>query len=91
MFKDVWKYIKHLITFTGAKRVYLAIDGVAPMAKCSQQRKRRFMAIQDKQEIDLIKKRHGKYQPERLFKALENCSRNSGKQGPERNLTILSV
>jgi 5'-3' exonuclease len=61
MFRNVFKYIKYLVSYVNPKRVYLSIDGVAPLAKINQQRKRRFMSIQEATVIDNIKKRYGYY------------------------------
>jgi len=64
MFRNIFKYIKYLVTYVKAKSVFLAIDGVAPLAKINQQRKRRFMSIQEARDIDNIKKKYGKYKPQ---------------------------
>lgn len=43
-----------------AKLLYVAVDGVAPMAKMQQQRKRRYKSIIENDEIDKIKREFGK-------------------------------
>ena len=54
------KTINHLIPKKG---IYIAIDGVAPVAKMKQQRLRRFKSISDKQLYDNIRKKHNKTIP----------------------------
>jgi 5'-3' exonuclease len=56
MIKQIIDYIQLLIDFVKPKCVYIAIDGVAPVAKIKQQRIRRFKSIQDKLIIDTIKR-----------------------------------
>jgi len=61
MMNQVIEYINTLVDYVGPKKVvYLAIDGVAPVAKIKQQRTRRFKSVHDKQLFDNIKKKHGK-------------------------------
>ena len=43
-------YIKQLDKHVGARSVYVAVDGVAPMAKLKQQRMRRFKSAQTAEE-----------------------------------------
>jgi len=64
MYENVFKYIKYLITFVKPTQVFLAIDGVAPLAKISQQRNRRFMSVQDNKIINQIKYKYNKYKKE---------------------------
>lgn len=64
MFKNILKYIIYLVSYVRPKEVFLAIDGVAPLAKINQQRKRRFMSVLDTELIDQIKKNHGAYREE---------------------------
>lgn len=60
MFKRIFKYIDYLIKYTNAEYTYIAIDGVAPMAKINQQRKRRYKSSYEKIEKDNIKIKYGK-------------------------------
>lgn len=64
MYKHILKYIKYLTNYVSPTELYLAIDGVAPLAKINQQRKRRFMSSLDTDITDKIKKKYGKYKPE---------------------------
>jgi 5'-3' exonuclease len=55
----VLNYLDKIIQYVNPKKgVYLAIDGVAPVAKIKQQRSRRFKSIADKSLWDNIKKKH---------------------------------
>ena len=48
MIKEVILYIEHIIKYINpSKLVYIAIDGVAPMAKIKHQRLRRFKSVLD--------------------------------------------
>ena len=61
MMDQVIDYINTLVNYVGPKKVvYLAIDGVAPVAKIKQQRTRRFKSVHDKELFDNIKRKHGK-------------------------------
>ena len=60
MFKNIIKYIDFLITFTKATFVYISVDGVCPFAKINQQRKRRYMSICDKKNMDKINNKYNK-------------------------------
>lgn len=61
MINAILEYLNKLITYVDPnKGVYLAIDGVAPVAKIKQQRTRRFKSVADKIMWDNIKKKHDK-------------------------------
>lgn len=42
---EVCKYVEHIWKESGAQEVYIAVDGVVPMAKMKQQRLRRFKSV----------------------------------------------
>ena len=64
MIHAVLEYIDKLIQYTSPKKgIYLAIDGVAPIAKIKQQRTRRFKSVHDKILWNNIKKKHNKEIP----------------------------
>lgn len=58
MISEVILYINHLISYVNPKSVFLAIDGVAPIAKIKQQRSRRFKSIHDMKLFNNIKLKH---------------------------------
>ncbi len=59
MFTAVLNYLDTIINYVDPKKaVYLAIDGVAPVAKIKQQRTRRFKSIADKAMWDKIRLKH---------------------------------
>ena len=61
MIDEVIKYIEYLINFVKPKKaIYIAIDGVAPVAKIKQQRMRRFKSIADKKMFENIKRKYNK-------------------------------
>lgn len=61
MINEVINYLNMIITYVNPKKgVYLAIDGVAPVAKIKQQRSRRFKSIADKAMWDNVKKKFNK-------------------------------
>ena len=61
MINKVLEYIEELIEYVKPKKgVYIAIDGVAPVAKIKQQRSRRFKSVHDKELWDKIKTKHNK-------------------------------
>jgi 5'-3' exonuclease len=61
MLNNICDYLEKIINYVNPKKgVYLAIDGVAPVAKIKQQRSRRFKSVADKALWDNIKKKHNK-------------------------------
>ena len=61
MMNAVLEYLDKLIEYVKpTKGIYLAIDGVAPLAKIKQQRIRRFKSVADKIMFNNIKKKHSK-------------------------------
>jgi 5'-3' exoribonuclease 1 len=61
MFQRILNYLDYIISFVNpTKKVFIAVDGVAPMAKMNQQRKRRYKSIYDNNIKDSIKKKYDK-------------------------------
>lgn len=61
MFKRVINYLSYLENYANpSKSMMTSVDGVAPLAKMIQQRKRRFKAIDDAKMRDDIKRKYGK-------------------------------
>lgn len=61
MISRVCNYIQFLInTVKPQKEVFISVDGVAPLAKMNQQRKRRFKSAADRVIVEDIKSRHQK-------------------------------
>ncbi len=61
MFKRINNYLTYLYNFVDAKKtVGTMVDGVCPAAKMSQQRKRRFKAIDDNRVRNDLKKKYKK-------------------------------
>ena len=57
MIQSVLAYIEKLVKLVGPSLLYIAIDGVVPIAKMLQQRQRRFKSSQDKiKEINIREK-----------------------------------
>ena len=60
MMDAVIEYIQKTVNYVNPKKgVFIAIDGVAPIAKVKQQRSRRFKSVKDRALWDSIKKKHG--------------------------------
>jgi 5'-3' exonuclease len=54
------EYIERLVSLTNpTEGLYIAIDGVAPVAKIKQQRSRRFKSINDRAMMDRLKDKYG--------------------------------
>lgn len=47
MFQRICKFIDFLIDYVNPQECYFAVDGVAPIAKINQQRKRRYRSVDD--------------------------------------------
>jgi hypothetical protein len=61
MINKVLEYISELVDYVKPKKgVFIAIDGVAPVAKIKQQRSRRFKSVHDRELYDKIRKKHNK-------------------------------
>jgi len=61
MMEECISYLKFIIEFIDAKKeVYIAIDGVAPIAKIKQQRQRRFSSVNKRKLDESIKRKHKK-------------------------------
>lgn len=59
MIKRIINYINFIIDFVNPnKNIFIAVDGVAPMAKLNQQRKRRYKSDIDNKLRNEIKKKH---------------------------------
>ena len=64
MRNNVIEYLEKIIEHNmPTKGIYLAIDGVAPVAKMKQQRFRRYKSISDKELYDNLRKKHNKEPP----------------------------
>jgi len=64
MFTACIEYLEKIIHIAEPKKgVYIAIDGVAPVAKIKQQRSRRFKSIHDRDLYNNIRKKHEKEIP----------------------------
>lgn len=61
MIKRIIKYIDYIINFVKpSELIYIAVDGVAPVAKINQQRKRRYKSVIDNEFITELNKKYNK-------------------------------
>lgn len=58
MFERIKNYIQYLIDYVDPTNVHICVDGVAPMAKISQQRSRRYKSVEDKKIINRLKMKY---------------------------------
>lgn len=59
MIKRIIKYIQYIIDFVKpSDKIFIAVDGVAPIAKINQQRKRRYKSVIDKEYQDNLNKKY---------------------------------
>jgi len=56
--KRIINYINFLIKLVNPEEVYIAVDGVAPMAKMNQQRKRRYKSVYDARIREQLKDKY---------------------------------
>lgn len=56
MINEVINYIEKLVQLTNTQMLYIAIDGVAPVAKMKQQRMRRYKSVYEKQQDAKLRK-----------------------------------
>ena len=59
MFEAVSAYLDKIVNYVKPKEVWIAIDGVAPVAKLSQQRERRFKSAKESKHKHEIALEHG--------------------------------
>lgn len=59
MIKRILKYMQYIINFVNpSELIYIAVDGVAPVAKINQQRKRRYKSVIDTEYINEMNKKY---------------------------------
>lgn len=59
MIKRIIKYIKYIIDYVNPKnKIFIAVDGVAPIAKINQQRKRRYKSVIDKEYNEYLNNKY---------------------------------
>lgn len=58
MFRRITNYIKFLIDYSLPEICYFAVDGVAPLAKIIQQKKRRYKTVEDNKIKNKLKKQY---------------------------------
>ncbi len=62
--KQIINYLELIISqINPTQSIYIAVDGVAPMAKIKHQRLRRFKSIYDRKRLELIAKKHNRVLP----------------------------
>lgn len=61
MYPAVYEYLLTILDAVKPDYVFLAVDGVAPAAKITQQRDRRYKSVKNTNHIRSIKMRHGIY------------------------------
>lgn len=59
MIDNIIDYINYLVDFVKPKHTFLAVDGVAPMAKINQQKKRRYKTMLETEMKNKIKMKYG--------------------------------
>jgi 5'-3' exonuclease len=60
MFNRIIKYIDYLVGYVSPRlEVFISVDGVAPLAKINQQRKRRYKSVDDAAIREKIRVKHG--------------------------------
>jgi len=65
MIDRIIKYITYIIDFVKPSQlVYIAVDGVAPVAKINQQRKRRYKSVLDQEYIKKLNQKYNKQKNE---------------------------
>ena len=67
MMKEIIDYINYILKISNPKLLFIAIDGVAPRAKMSQQRLRRFKSVQEKQKIKEIYEKYNENYQENIL------------------------
>jgi len=98
-------YIELLISNTNPLiSIYIAIDGVAPMAKIKHQRLRRFKSVYDRKKMERIANKHKKFLPKewntsaitpgtifmnKLTKAIMNWANDYAKNYSTKHPTII--
>jgi 5'-3' exonuclease len=61
MIDRIIQYINYIITFVNpSDNIFIAVDGVAPIAKINQQRKRRYKSVIDKEYNEMLNEKYKK-------------------------------
>lgn len=59
MIKRILKYMQYIIDYVNPNnKIYIAVDGVAPVAKINQQRKRRYKSVIEKEYNEQLNKKY---------------------------------